>query len=1752
MRQKLFVLLAWLISVSFAINAQKTTEKFESERKTRITELTSHEKEFIQTLGLSVSEYVHLTSSEKSILEEKLRKKKRKQPKKRLKTTSRTKALSEDFEGTSFPPVGWTHYNLGDNTTSTTWTQSSSEAHSGSYSAYCNYGASGEAQDEWLITPLLSVSASENELSFYYQTHGSFAATVDVMISTTDLQTSSFTSILTLGQQGVWDQEVVDLSAYEGQNIYIAFRYQGEWDWYAAIDDVTAPSIYVSQHDLGITEIIPDKLLSGETTTPQVTISNNGQSDEPSWTVQLTDGAGYDQTISDEATILAGEEYTVDFPDWAPADGTYTLQAILSNVTDDEIPFNDTLEVECTVSDDFFMGIPSSTYTITTCSGTIYDDGGPSENYGEFVHHFLTVEPESAGSYTVLDFEEFDISGYSASLRIYDGLDANATLIGEWDETNSPGTITATNANGALTIELEVTSSFTYPGFKANISCYTPVAHDMAVESISPTHVYSGSTVTPTVQIKNNGMETESVWTVNLTDADGYNETISDQQTLANEDIYEITFPGWSPADGTYTLTATISNVTGDAVPENDALSVNCTVSNDLYMGTPSSTYTVTTCSGTIYDDGGPDGNYANSTIQTLTIVPETPGTFTQLTFNEFATEASYDDLYIYDGESESATEIGVYTGATLQGEVITASNPTGALTLKFTPDHSNTDAGFAIDIACYTPPEHDLGVTEITPTSGLTGAPITPQVTLHNYGLSDEDTWSVTLTDGDSYNETISDAATITAATDYTIDFPEWNPEANSYTLIATITNVTGDDNAANDEISVDCEITNEIYMGNPTSSFSVTTCDAILYDNGGPTGDYSSNVTHSVTIFPSTAEAYAELYFEEFDTEEGYDELYIYDGEDENAPLIGEYTGTELQDETITASNATGALTLKFTPDGSVTAPGFIIHISCFTPAPHDLAIKSLSPEWIASGEAFMPEIVVNNRGLENESSWSVNLTDGNAYNETITDPATINSGESYTVNTFPAWTPADGTYTLTATVSLADEGNPDDNTLVQNLEVVNFSYNKDMVYSYNAYDWSGSGLENYIVGVNMDATMTALAPSGVQNINCGDYVGSFDTTKLIGIADSVAYCINGDGSTYEYATIHGITNIKGFTWDKTTNQMFIISNTNDATLYALDENFNATTIGTIITSTTITALAADTSGILYGLGLDDRLYSIDKNTGEGTLVALLDMDVILDQDIGFDRTTNTLYGTLYKTGSTGGLYTIDVSDGSTSQIGVDYQDKLTMCAIYTTETESYSATFTVTDGTNPLQDVTISIDGQSVQTNADGDAIVELQNGSYNYTATLAGYQQHTGTIEIDGADITESITMTEATEFWTVTFNVTDGSTAIDGATVNLSGYGEQITDASGVATFSEMVSDGTYDYTVTATGYLSESGSVTVSGSDISENVTLELAPVPYTVAFNVTDGANAIEGATVALQDHGEQTTDASGYAEFTEAVEDGTYNYTVSANGYLQNTGTITVDGADVTENVTLTEATEFWTVTFTVTDGSNAIEGAAISLQGYGTVTTDASGVATYTDQVSDGTYDYTINASGYLQQTGTITVSGADVDESVEMTEATEFWTVTFTVTNGTNPIEGATVMLENYGEQTTDGSGIAMYDSEVSDGTFNYSVTAPGYEETNGSVTVSGQDLDVDITLDEIGIYSTNNNLFHIYPNPTDGRFTIKADGIYNAFVYNSTGKIVHTQKVTGKSTINLKGHPKGLYFIHLRNEAQILNTKIIIE
>ncbi|MGM0636272.1 MAG: choice-of-anchor L domain-containing protein, partial [Bacteroidota bacterium] len=118
--------------------------------------------------------------------------------------------------------------------------------------------------------------------------------------------------------------------------------------------------------------------------------------------------------------------------------------------------------------------------------------------------------------------------------------------------------------------------------------------------------------------------------------------------------------------------------------------------------------HSVSTCYGTLYDSGGPDGGFSNGEDYTLTICPGDDQFYAALEFYEFNIPSSIGELSFYDGTDVSAPLIGTFSGNLNNNEellFITASetNPSRCLTLNFTSQINIAPdlTGFEASIIC-------------------------------------------------------------------------------------------------------------------------------------------------------------------------------------------------------------------------------------------------------------------------------------------------------------------------------------------------------------------------------------------------------------------------------------------------------------------------------------------------------------------------------------------------------------------------------------------------------------------------------------------------------------------------------------------------------------------------------------------------------------------------------------------------------------------------------------------------------------------------------------------------------------------------------------------------------------------------------------------------------------------------------------------------------------------------------------------
>lgn len=165
-------------------------------------------------------------------------------------SNARTLPYFEGFEIGDTDWMCWTkienYWNSSETYYPSYWQIGNEYVATGNYSA--KHGYNGEYdQNDWLISPRISLANVTNaKLEFKtFEKYPSDMIYEGVLVSTSGTTQSSFTEIWTQSNaSSEWKTVDVDLSAYQGQNIYLGFRYKGNNGHTWFIDDVSVTGTY--------------------------------------------------------------------------------------------------------------------------------------------------------------------------------------------------------------------------------------------------------------------------------------------------------------------------------------------------------------------------------------------------------------------------------------------------------------------------------------------------------------------------------------------------------------------------------------------------------------------------------------------------------------------------------------------------------------------------------------------------------------------------------------------------------------------------------------------------------------------------------------------------------------------------------------------------------------------------------------------------------------------------------------------------------------------------------------------------------------------------------------------------------------------------------------------------------------------------------------------------------------------------------------------------------------------------------------------------------------------------------------------------------------------------------------------------------------------------------------------------------------------------------------------------------------------
>jgi len=235
-----------------------------------------------------------------------------------------------------------------------TWVRDTTGPRTGTGNAKCTYEYTAELNDDWLATPgnvvapggvfsfwVHGYTYNDDHYHVYISTVGN---TIDDFLAGTELYSG-------MAPPSTYTYQSFDLSAYEGQTVYCAIFYDGNYAWYIWVDDVT----------------LPDGTFEGfeGTTFPPMLVTLIPE---------------YDGTTT--VDIAAGETLNVSLPVWTPADLPFAMG--IDYQADVEVTLNGFTPIYNYGFEDWVPAVPPGPVVFPPAGWTTYNVNGDTIQWSQY------------------------------------------------------------------------------------------------------------------------------------------------------------------------------------------------------------------------------------------------------------------------------------------------------------------------------------------------------------------------------------------------------------------------------------------------------------------------------------------------------------------------------------------------------------------------------------------------------------------------------------------------------------------------------------------------------------------------------------------------------------------------------------------------------------------------------------------------------------------------------------------------------------------------------------------------------------------------------------------------------------------------------------------------------------------------------------------------------------------------------------------------------------------------------------------------------------------------------------------------------------------------------------------------------------------------------------------------------------------------------------------------------------------------
>ncbi|MBK7344878.1 MAG: M4 family metallopeptidase [Saprospiraceae bacterium] len=559
---------------------------------------------------------------------------------------------------------------------------------------------------------------------------------------------------------------------------------------------------------------------------------------------------------------------------------------------------------------------------LTSGAGSL-EDGSGVMSYGNLSDCTWLIQPQDATSIT-LTFTSMDTEPGADEVRVYDGHDANAPLLGVFSGTQIPSGLTS--SGGSLFIHFLTNELIRGGGWSAEYTSTGPVP------SCSGQQVLLGSsgTISDGSGSGPYGNNTDCTWLIQPSGTNSITLDFSEFELAPGDTLF--VFDG---GDLNAPLMAALSGniLPSDVISSDGLLFLQFITDGSGVSGGWSLDYTsssmsyctdlqeLTSGAGSL-EDGSGVMSYGNLSDCTWLIQPQDATSIT-LTFTSMDTEPGVDEVRVYDGSDANAPLLGVFSGTQIPSGLTSSG---GSLFIHFQTNELIRGGGWSSEYISTGPVPSCTGQQVLQGSSGT----ISDGSGSGPYGDNTECSWLIEVDNANSISLTFSEFD-LENGPDSVIVY-DGSDQFASVLLQATGTSLPGIISSTDSRLFIRF-VTNESgtsagWSADYAASFLtycsgndiLTTSEGNL-DDGSGLEKYGNGTTCSWLIQPVNTKDIT-LTFTAFDTEEGYDFVTVYDGENSSAPQLGSFSGPGLPPS---VQSTGGAMLITFTTDYYVRLDGW-----------------------------------------------------------------------------------------------------------------------------------------------------------------------------------------------------------------------------------------------------------------------------------------------------------------------------------------------------------------------------------------------------------------------------------------------------------------------------------------------------------------------------------------------------------------------------------------------------------------------------------------------------------------------------------------------------------------------------------------------------------------------------------------------------------------------------------------------------------